>query len=97
VAGLLAVVNALRAEKGKAPIGDPHPAVYALGNGASAATYYRDVVPEHFGPVGYPLVDNRWITNTPNVPGFPVTAGWDMTTGFGSPLTNAWIPAMAAS
>ncbi len=97
VAGLLAVVNSMRAEGGKAPIGDPHPAVYALGNSASASTYYRDVTPQHFGTVSYPLVDNRWITNTPNVPGYPVTAGWDMTTGFGSPLTNAWIPALVAS
>lgn len=97
VAGLLAVVNAMRAEIGKKPIGDPHPAVYALGNGPGASTFYRDVLPQTFGAVGYPLVDNRWITNAPNVPGFPVTAGWDMTTGFGSPLTNAWIPALVAS
>ena len=97
VAGLLAVVNAMRAEKGKAPIGDPHAAVYTLGNSSNASTYYRDVTPQHFGSVSYPLVDNRWITNTPNVPGFPVTAGWDMTSGFGSPLTDAWIPALASS
>jgi subtilase family serine protease len=97
VAGLLAVVNSMRAEAGRAPIGDPHAAVYALGNGSSPSTYYRDVTPQHFGTVGYPLVDNRWITNTPNVPGYPVTAGWDMTTGFGSPLANAWIPALVAS
>jgi subtilase family serine protease len=97
MAGLIAVVNAMRAEAGKAPIGDPHPAVYALGNGANASTYYRDVLPQTFGSVNYPLVDNRWITNTPNVPGHPVTKGWDMTTGFGSPLVSNWIPALVAS
>jgi subtilase family serine protease len=97
IAGLLAVVNAMRAEGGKGPIGDPHAAIYALGNGASASTYYRDVLPQTFGSINYPLVDNRWITNTPNVPGHPVTKGWDMTTGFGSPLVNNWIPALVAS
>jgi subtilase family serine protease len=97
IAGLVAVVNAMRAEKGKTPIGDPHAAVYALGNSQNASTYYRDVTPGHFGTVGYPLVDNRWITNTPSVPGFPVTAGWDMTTGFGSPLADSWIPALVSS
>jgi subtilase family serine protease len=97
VAGLLAVVNALRAQNGKVAIGDPHPAVYALGNGPNASSYYRDATRQHFGSVQYPLVDNRWITNTPTVRGYPVLTGWDMTTGFGSPLVNAWIPAMAAS
>lgn len=97
VAGLLAVVNAMREENGKAPIGDPHAAVYALGDGANASTYYRDVTPQTFGTAQYPLVDNQWLPNAPNVPGFPVTTGWDMTTGFGSPLANAWIPALVAS
>lgn len=71
--------------------------MYALGNGANASTYYRDVMPQHFGSVQYPLVDNRWITNTPTVPGYPVLTGWDMTTGFGSPRVNAWIPALVAT
>lgn len=97
VAGLLAVVNAMRMEGGRAPIGDPHAAVYSLGNGASASSYYRDVTAMHFGTANYPLVDNQWYTNTPGVPGYPATPGWDMTTGFGSPLVNNWLPAMIAS
>ena len=97
VAGLLAVVNAERAENGKAPIGDPHPAVYALGDGSSASTYYRDVNAQYFGTAAYPLTNNQWTSNTPNVPGYPATPGWDMTTGFGSPLANAWITALVNS
>ena len=97
VAGLFAVVDAMRAEQGKSPIGDPHAAIYALGNGSTASTYYRDVTAQHFGSANYPLVDNQWTTNTPNVPGWPATSGWDMTTGFGSPLTDQWLPAIIDS
>ncbi len=96
IAGLLADVNALRAQAGKAPIADPHAAIYALGNASNASNYYRDVTPMHFGTVNFPLVDNQW-SGTPDVPGLPVLSGWDMTTGFGSPLAKSWVPALAAS
>jgi subtilase family serine protease len=97
VAGLLAVVNAMRAEDHVGPIGDPHAIIYSLGNSAGASNYYRDVTAMHFGTANYPLVDNRWYTNTPSVPGYPATPGWDMTTGFGSPLANNWLPALINS
>ncbi len=96
IAGLLADVNSLRASAGKNPIGDPHAAIYALGNGSNWFTYYRDVTAQTFGTVHYPLVDNQW-DGTPGVAGQPVLSGWDMTTGFGSPLAFKWATALAAS
>jgi hypothetical protein len=32
----------------------------------------------------------------PGIPGVPTTAGWDLTTGFGSPKAGAFVAALAA-
>jgi subtilase family serine protease len=96
IAGLLADVNSLRAKAGKLPIADPHKAIYSLGNSSSASASYRDITPMHFGTVNFPLVDNQW-DGTPTVAGLPVLSGWDMTTGFGSPHADKWVPALAGS
>lgn len=98
VAGLVALVNQLRASDG--PIGHLAPKLYGIANGAA----FRDIVPvvEGTAPSGG-LVDNTlWMYNADGsvspgpVPGWPTTAGWDMTTGFGSPQGAAFAAALRA-
>ena len=100
VAGLVALVNQLRAADGKAPVGHLAPKLYGIGNGAA----FRDIVPVIEGTaLSGRLVDNTlWMYNADGsvspgaVPGLPTTAGWDMTTGFGSPHGAAFASALRA-
>ena len=91
VAGLIALANAQQAVAGKPPIGDVAPYLYSSHMGASDFT---DIVPVTQGSAASgDLKDNApWQFNADGsvspgpVPGHPVLAGWDMTTGFGSPI-----------
>ena len=108
-AALVALVNAARSSEGKQPIGFLDPILYQDGVGASD---YRDIVPEHYGtapkafagsevgvsgPVSKSagdLQDNQLWEST--VPGYPTTAGYDATTGWGTPNAPAFVASLAA-
>jgi subtilase family serine protease len=108
-AGLVALANAARKDAGKPPVGFLDPLLYS-GVGASA---YDDIVPQHYGSapktfagsdVGVTgqvnksvgdLEDNQlWESS---VPGYATTAGYDATTGWGTPNAPAFVSALAAT
>jgi subtilase family serine protease len=107
-AALVALVNAARSAAGKSPIGFLDPLLY----GGVGAADYTDVTPQHYGTapatfagsqVGVSgtvsksvgdLVDNQlWQVPTA---GYPTTAGYDATTGWGTPDAPAFVSALAA-
>jgi subtilase family serine protease len=97
MAGVVALVNAARADLQKGPIGHLAPILYTL-----PASDFRDVVPMSFGSVPWVLDNN---TDAPNpdgttaaggVDGWSTTSGWDMTNGFGTPHVPALVSDLAA-
>jgi subtilase family serine protease len=108
-AGLVALVNAARADASKAPIGFLDPLLYG-GIGNSSA--YNDIVPQSFGSapkifagsdVGVSgtvdksvgdLIDNQ-LWGVP-VAGYPTATGYDATTGWGTPNAPAFVAALAS-
>jgi subtilase family serine protease len=105
MAGVVALANTLRMQGGKAPLGNLGPHLYALGNLDAASpdssffgngsSYFRDIVPQTFGSGSSALVldNNQW--TDPAAPYF-ATAGYDLTTGFGSPRADRFVTALAA-
>jgi subtilase family serine protease len=106
-AGLAALVNAARADAGKAPVGFLAPLLYS-GIGASTADY-KDIVPQHYGsaPKAFAgtdvgigtvlksvgdLVDNQ-MWEVP-VAGYPTTSGFDATTGWGTPKAPGFVASL---
>jgi subtilase family serine protease len=80
IAGLVGLVNQMRASLGKGPIGHLAPKLYQL-----PATDFNDIVPQTFG-IGANVVtigDNFLYGST--APGLLCTVGYDLTTGLGSP------------
>jgi subtilase family serine protease len=86
IAGVVALVNQIRASLGKGPIGHLAPKLYQL-----PASDFNDIVPQTFGlgPNAVTLQDNSCYGY--NVPGFPTTAGFDLTTGMGSPKCYSFV------
>ena len=80
IAGLVALVNQMRASTGKEPIGHLAPKLYQL-----PASDFNDIVPQTFGSGSNAVTigDNFRFGST--VPGLPATVGYDLTTGLGSP------------
>ena len=77
-------------------------AIYSAGFSRAAA--FRDIVPHTYGttPSGV-LQDYRiWDTQpdgfvTPDaVPGYPTTGGYDLTTGWGSPVAPGYVQQLVA-
>lgn len=102
VAAVTAIGNQARAAALKLPIGDLNSVIYSASFDRSAA--FSDVVPHTYGttPSGV-LRDNRiWDTTangfvTPDaVTGYPTTAGYDLTTGWGSPHAPQYIQQLLA-
>ena len=106
MAGIVALANQARAGLHKAPLGLLGPHIYALGNAdasspdssfaGNATSFFRDIVPQTFvGPDGTTLTldNNQWFDPAP--PYF-ATAGYDLTTGFGSPRADRFVAALAA-
>jgi subtilase family serine protease len=100
LAGVTALVNAARQDAGKGPIGYLNPLLYTL-----PSSDFWDVTPTTEGTAasGH-LVDNQlWAFNPDGsvspgpVPGFPTLTGWDMTTGFGSPVVGPFVADLAAT
>ena len=98
---MIALANEQQRLAGQPPFGFLNPLLYEAGSGPA----YRDILPVIEGTAeSGKLVDNRlWdyngdglaVTRDP-VPGWRVRAGWDMTTGFGSPRAPAFIAAIRA-
>lgn len=103
MAGVIALANEWRSHLHKAPLGDLGPHIYALGNADAAApdasfagtgsSFFRDIVPHTFGSAAITLDNNQWTTPAPP---FFATAGYDLTTGFGSPRADRFVAALAA-
>lgn len=107
MAGVIALANQARHNLGKSPLGLLGPHIYALGNADATAgpdstfngngtSNFRDILPQTFtGPDGtvIDLTNNQWTDPAP--PYFALT-GYDLTTGFGSPRADIFVPALAA-
>jgi subtilase family serine protease len=101
VAGLIALANEQQADDGDAPVGYLNPLLYQVGSGAA----FRDIVPVTEGTAASGVMDDNQLWEyeadgsvAPGpVPGNPTIAGWDLTTGFGSPRAAAFIAAIRAA
>jgi subtilase family serine protease len=99
VAGVVALVNAARADAGKGPIGYLNPLLSTLPSGD-----FWDVTPTVQGTAASGnLKDNvLWQYNADGsvspgpVAGSPTLTGWDMTTGYGSPKVAQFVADLAA-
>ena len=87
LAGLIALVNQERHSLGKQSIGYLNPVLYTLPAGD-----FNDIVSHTFNSVT--IGDNALFGF--GVPGMPTTPGWDLTTGFGSPVAGAFVSDLAA-
>ena len=87
LAGLIALANQERHSLGKQSIGYLNPVLYTLPSGD-----FNDIVPQTFN--GITIGDNALFES--GIPGMPTTAGWDLTTGFGSPIAGSFVSDLAA-
>jgi subtilase family serine protease len=87
LAGLVALVNQERHALGKQSIGYLNPVLYTL-----PASDFNDIVSHTFNSVT--IGDNALFGFS--VPGMPTTPGWDLTTGFGSPVAGSFVSDLAA-
>lgn len=102
-AALTAIANQARAAAGKRPVGDLNKAIYGPGFNRSAA--FADVVPLTYGstPSGHLDGNRMWDTApdgslTPDpVRGWPTTAGYDLTTGWGAPRAPGYVGQLVAA
>ncbi|HTL55600.1 MAG TPA: S53 family peptidase [Candidatus Limnocylindrales bacterium] len=81
-AGLTALMNQRAASEGHSSIGFLNPALYALGRGANHSVYFHDVT-----------TGNN--TNSSSPTGFFAVAGYDLCTGWGTPIGQNLIDALA--
>ncbi len=91
LAALIALTNQLAASKGKGPVGYLNPLLYKL-----PSRDFRDTVPLTFGTGAEvtTLADNSEFGT--GIPGMATTAGWDLTTGFGTPIADNFVHDLAA-
>lgn len=88
---LIALANQMRAQAGKGPVGYLNPRLYQL-----PAADFLDIVPLTFGTgAGVTTLDSNAEYGS-GIPGMSTTAGWDLTTGFGSPKANLFVTDLAA-
>lgn len=80
LAGTIALANQLAATEGKGPVGYLNPLLYQL-----SPADFHDIVPETFGTGAGAVTLNSNEQYGSGVAGMSTTAGWDLTTGFGSP------------
>jgi subtilase family serine protease len=103
VAALTALANERREAMAKAPLGNVGQRLYSLDGGA-----FNDIQPVHQGAAGVisgDLDSNTMFVDNGNgnavtvgsVPGWPTLAGWDLTTGLGTPWAPNYVAALAAS
>jgi subtilase family serine protease len=90
IAGLVALVNQMRASLGKGPIGHLAPKLYQL-----PASDFNDIVPQTFGSGANAVTVGDNFCYGYNVPGLPTTVGYDLTTGLGSPKAYSLVHDLA--
>jgi len=88
LAGVIALANQLRAQKGKQSIGYLNPVLYTL-----PARDFNDILPQTFGPAQVTLDNNQLFGS--GLPGYLTTAGYDLTTGLGSPKAYQFVHDLA--
>jgi subtilase family serine protease len=84
----LAALTALASEKAGQPVGYLNPLLYKLPSGD-----FTDIVPQTFN--GVTVANNMQAKS--GIAGYPTTAGWDLTTGFGSPVALNYVTDLAAA
>jgi hypothetical protein len=84
---LIALTNQLRHASSKQSIGYLNTALYGL-----PTSDFNDIVPQTFGSVT--LADNALYGS--GIAGVAATAGYDLTTGFGSPKAASFVADLAA-
>ncbi len=80
-AGFIALVNQQAASSGSPSVGFINPAIYAIGKGSSYASDFHDIT----------TGNNKW-SGSPNL--FPAVAGYDLCTGWGTPVGQNLINAL---
>ena len=80
-AGFLALVNQQAAYYGEPPIGALNPVVYAIGKSSTYADAFHDIT-----------AGNNYNSSSPT--NFPAVAGYDLCTGWGTPMGQATINAL---
>lgn len=87
IAGLVALANQSRAAANKGPLGHLAPALYRL-----PSSDFNDIVPQSFGSgANNVTLDSNQRYGGLEVPGFATTAGYDLTTGRGSPKAHGFV------
>jgi subtilase family serine protease len=84
-AGLIALTDQMAGSR----VGGINKTVYKVGKGKNASQYFHDVTTGQNG-----LPDFGPGTGTP-IAGFSAGPGYDLTTGMGSPIASALVPAIA--
>jgi subtilase family serine protease len=84
-AGLIALTDQIAGGR----VGDVNKMLYKLGKGGNASTYFHDITTGDNG-----LIDVGPGTGTP-IAGFSAGSGYDMATGWGTPIASALVPAIA--
>lgn len=90
LAALVALTNQLADAAHKAHVGYLNPYLYKL-----PSTDFTDMVPQSFGPGAVPIADNAQFGS--GIVGMPVTTGYDLATGLGSPKAYAFVHDLAAA
>ena len=88
LAALIALTNQLADAGHKSHVGYLNPLLYTLPAGD-----FNDIVPQTFGPGAVTLADNSNFGS--GIAGLPVTAGFDLSTGFGSPKAYNFVHDLA--
>src|SRR3989442_16014905 len=87
LAGLIALANQLAHQSGKQHVGWLNPVLYTL-----PARDFTDIVPLTFGTGAGVTTLNSDEEYGSGIPGSSTTTGWDLTTGFGVPSADNFVP-----
>jgi subtilase family serine protease len=90
LAGLIALTNQLADSAHKSHVGYLNPYLYGL-----PGSDFNDIVPQTFGPGSVTLGDNSEFGS--GIAGMPVTSGYDLATGRGSPKAYQLVHDLAAA
>jgi subtilase family serine protease len=90
IAGLVALVNQIRARMGKGPIGHVASKLYQL-----PSSDFNDIVPQTFGTGADAVTIQDNMSYGSGVPGFQTTVSYDLTTGLGSPKAYSFVHDLA--
>ena len=107
LAGVVALANEMRAAANKAPLaGNLNADIYQLGHldkvagpdssfDGNGSSYFRDILPQIYGSAPFGVLDNNAWPPAVGVTPYYASTGYDMTTGFGTPRVDRFVPALA--